>query len=172
MSKEEFLDYIKIFMLIIAIICIYTAIESDKKLIQTVNSLNEQLQLTQQELDQLKTDYRKDRPLMLGRKARIQKVTLTAYSPEIRQTDSTPFQTAMMTQVRGDGIAVSRDLFALGWTFNKKVYIPQQGIFIINDLMGITAADKVTTKTIDLFFFNHNDAKTFTPRSSLAYLID
>lgn len=42
----------------------------------------------------------------------IEKVTLTAYSSEARQTDSTPFITASGTRTRQGVIAISRDLLA------------------------------------------------------------
>ncbi|KKL16082.1 hypothetical protein LCGC14_2499180, partial [marine sediment metagenome] len=62
-------------------------------------------------------------------------VIVTAYSPSKRQTDDSPLITASNQAVRGDGVAVSRDLFLKGWTFGKKVWIQGIGLYTINDLM-------------------------------------
>lgn len=70
-------------------------------------------------------------------------VTITAYSPSIAETDSTPNTTAIMeSPVIGYTCAVSRDLkYLLG----KRIYIEGLGVFRVNDLMN-----KRYTKRIDL----------------------
>lgn len=81
---------------------------------------------------------------------------ITAYSPSIDQTDSTPHITAFQTRVKAGGVAVSRDLFQQGWTFGKRVYIEGEGVFVINDLMHPRWIGR-----IDLFRWNREDAIKF-----------
>lgn len=97
---------------------------------------------------------------------RVENVTVTAYSPRVRETDDTPFITASNARVAEGTIAVSRDLWLAGWAFGKKVFIecaPGKkgrreskaglcGIFIIQDAMN-----RRFTKRIDIFI--HNTAK-------------
>lgn len=73
----------------------------------------------------------------------LRDVTVTAYSPSIEETDSTPNQTAIMEKpIIGYTCAVSRDLkYLLG----KRIYIEGMGVFKVNDLMN-----KRYTERIDL----------------------
>lgn len=95
-------------------------------------------------------------------------ITLTAYSPTRQETDSTPYTTASMTRpVQGKTIAVSRDLFNKGFTFGRKVYIKDYGVFVIEDLMNSRFK-----KRIDIFFWNTKIAKNFGKRENKqVYLI-
>ncbi|SHI59213.1 3D domain-containing protein [Halodesulfovibrio aestuarii] len=93
-------------------------------------------------------------------------VKVTAYSPRSAETDSTPFITAYNTKVRPGIIAVSRDLFAKGWTFGKKVYIKSLGIFTIEDLMA-----KRKKNQLDVFIPETTKALTFGRRNLEAYLL-
>lgn len=88
--------------------------------------------------------------------ARHKKLTVTAYSPRIVETDSTPYETAFMTRVKNWSVAVSWDMIEEGWTPGKKVYIKGFGMFVINDLM----ADKWHSR-IDVFFFDTDHARKF-----------
>lgn len=73
-------------------------------------------------------------------------VTLTTYSPNIHETDSTPGITASGFKIdvenAGDHriVAISRDLKRKGWKFNKKVKVSgagkYNGIYTIKDLMN------------------------------------
>lgn len=94
-------------------------------------------------------------------------LTVTAYSPRRRETDSTPFITASNKRVKEGTVAVSQDLFWKGWTFHRKVFIQcstgkkgfqeakrgECGIFEIYDVM-----DKDIEKSIDLLFFSTKKA--------------
>ncbi|MCK5611321.1 hypothetical protein KAR91_56145 [Candidatus Pacearchaeota archaeon] len=70
-------------------------------------------------------------------------VILTAYSSEIRQTNSDPYQTAFMVPVKRWSVATSRDLLLEGWTPGLWVYLFEIvngrfkgiGAFQIRDLM-------------------------------------
>ncbi|SIN73932.1 3D domain-containing protein [Halodesulfovibrio marinisediminis] len=94
-------------------------------------------------------------------------VKVTAYSPRSIETDSTPFITASNTKVRPGIIAVSRDLFAKGWTFGKKVYIKSLGVFTIEDLMA-----KRKKNQIDVFMPETTQALSFGRRNLEAYLLN
>lgn len=82
------------------------------------------------------------------------KVEATAYSASVDETDSTPWQTALMTKPTvGRTIAVSRDLdFLLG----KKVKINGYGVFVVEDLMNSRF-----TKRIDFFKGSKREAIKF-----------
>ncbi len=62
-------------------------------------------------------------------------LTITAYSSTVDQTDSTPFETACMTEPAIWTVAVSQDLYDMGWTCGKCVDIHGVGILCINDKM-------------------------------------
>lgn len=93
-------------------------------------------------------------------------VTITAYTPSINECDNDPQHTAIMTKPRPGTIAVSRDLLEAGWTFGKRVWIKNHGVFVINDLMN-----KRYKKRIDIVMFDKNQAIQFGKRESVAVLI-
>lgn len=93
-------------------------------------------------------------------------VKVTAYSPRSSETDSTPFITAYNTKVRPGIIAVSRDLFAKGWTFGRKVYIKSLGVFTIEDLMARRKKNQV-----DIFIPETTKALSFGKKNLEAYLL-
>ena len=95
------------------------------------------------------------------------KVTVTAYSPENRQTDDTPTITAFSTKVKPWTIAVSRDLFNAGWVAGKKVYIEGVGVFVVNDLMH-----KRKSNHVDIFFWTRDQAIEFGVKKSRAILLE
>lgn len=97
----------------------------------------------------------------------VQAVTVTAYSPRVRETDSTPFVNASMQRVAEGQIAVSRDLFKSGWVFGKKVYIEGFGIFTIADLMN-----KRYEKRLDIFFNHTHKARKFGRKNLVAALLN
>lgn len=96
----------------------------------------------------------------------VRVVKVTAYSPRLEETDSTPHTTAANTRVRPGIIAVSRDLFNKGWIFGRKVYIKSLGIFTIEDLMA-----KRKTNQIDIFMGDTTDAINFGKQNLEAYLL-
>jgi len=92
-------------------------------------------------------------------------VTLTAYSPTVRQTDNTPRITAFNIQpVQGWTIAISWDLFKMGFNAGDKVYIYRDtqegreslGVFQVQDLMN-----QRWEKRVDIFFESERDAYRF-----------
>lgn len=112
----------------------------------------------------LEIGHRTQQSLHDSRSKRIVKVT--AYSARSIETDSTPFITAYNTKVRPGIIAVSRDLFAKGWTFGKKVYIKSLGVFTIEDLMA-----KRKRNQIDVFIPQTTKALSFGRRNLEVYLL-
>jgi len=64
------------------------------------------------------------------------RVTVTCYSSEEEQTDSTPNITAFNYKTGPGQIAISRDLLTYGFTPGSKVYIEEVGVFKITDLMN------------------------------------
>ena len=80
-------------------------------------------------------------------------VTVTAYSSTADQTDSTPFITALGTDVR-DGIVACNFL-----RFGTRVRFPQlygDKIFVVEDRMALKNSHK-----IDIWFTTRNEAKEF-----------
>ena len=88
--------------------------------------------------------------------------TVSAYSADVSQTDSTPYQTAFMTQVKPWTVAVSRDLFNRGWVPGKYVYIEGIGRFRINDLMH-----QRKKYQLDIFFYTKKQALRFGLKKSV-----
>lgn len=81
-------------------------------------------------------------------------VTATAYSPVPEQTDSTPWETAILTRpVEGRTIAVSQD--HVDW-LGRKVYIPGYGVRYVEDLMNARFKDR-----IDFFIESTREAADF-----------
>ena len=96
-------------------------------------------------------------------------VRLTAYSPRRQETDSTPFINAMQKRVRPGDIAVSRPLFEQGWTFGRKVYIYQHGVYTIADLMS----PRIKDHAIDLYMPSTKQARKFGVKEGImAVLIE
>jgi 3D (Asp-Asp-Asp) domain-containing protein len=83
-------------------------------------------------------------------------VIVSAYTPRKIECDDDPYITASGVRVREGGVAVSRDLFWAGWTYGKKVYVDQLGIFTITDVMNERWTDR-----IDVFMWNLRQAKQF-----------
>ena len=95
------------------------------------------------------------------------KVTATCYSPSIDETDDTPFITASGDSVHTKHIAVARDLYKNGWTFNRVVYIKEHNEFyIVKDLMNRRFENR-----IDFFAWTKPEAMKFGKKILTAYLI-
>lgn len=103
----------------------------------------------------------------VGRIKATKRLVVTAYSPEIRQTDSDPWINAAVKRVRPGTIAVSRDLFQAGWVFGKYVYVEGIGILRIEDLMHSRWTDRA-----DIFYLRTRDAKRFGKRELTVALLD
>ncbi len=97
---------------------------------------------------------------------RGQLLTVTAYTPDSGETDSSPFITASNNRVREGILAVSRDLYRKGWSFGKKVYIVNVGVFTIDDLLSERARNQV-----DVFMFDKDKAIQFGRKAIRVYLL-
>jgi 3D (Asp-Asp-Asp) domain-containing protein len=85
---------------------------------------------------------------------------ITAYSADVNQTDSTPYQTALMERpVVGGTVAVSHDLKQY---LGNKVYISGYGVFRVNDLMN-----RRFTKKIDMFVKDKRTAINFGKKENI-----
>lgn len=89
-------------------------------------------------------------------------VTITAYSPRKCETDDSPETTACLSLVKEGDVAISRDLFLKGWTFGKRIYIYQYGVFTITDLMN-----KRHQKSLDIFMWNTSNAVRFGKKENI-----
>lgn len=94
-------------------------------------------------------------------------LTVTAYSPRAVETDANPLQTASSKRVREGIVAVSRDLFERGWSFGKKVYVEDHGVFIIDDLMSSSKK-----QCLDIFMFNTDKALEFGKKRLAVVLLE
>jgi len=92
--------------------------------------------------------------------------TVTAYSPTRTECDNTPFLTASGTKPRVGTVAVSQDLFYLGWVFGSKIYIEGLGIYKINDLMHPRWKNR-----IDVFLKNKRLARRFGRKEAKVVLL-
>jgi len=143
-----------------------------RQLRQLIDSQNQSIHAMQVELRNnsiqaelaLEVGRNTQRSLHDSRSKRLVKVT--AYSPRSEETDSTPFITAYNTKVRPGIIAVSRDLFAKGWTFGRKVYIKSLGVFTIEDLMA-----KRKKNQVDVFIPETTKALSFGRRNLEIHLL-
>lgn len=70
-------------------------------------------------------------------------VTITAYTPRVEETDSTPMITACNTKSREGIVAVSRDLFKSGTACGKVVILHGYGKFVIEDTMNKRYSNRV-----------------------------
>ena len=108
-------------------------------------------------MDSLTTDISESNNLILSKiNKTISIVTVTAYVPD---TSALPASTRT---IKSGQVAVSRDLFAHGWVFGKKIYIESLGIYEINDLMH---EDK--KKAIDIVMFSNTQATNFGVKKNL-----
>lgn len=96
----------------------------------------------------------------------VRSIKLTAYNAHGSQTDSDPTITASMKKPKPGMVAVSRDLFYSGWTFGKKVYIEDLGIYTIEDLMS-----EKHSNAIDVLVTSKKEAKKFGKQNRRAVLI-
>jgi 3D (Asp-Asp-Asp) domain-containing protein len=95
------------------------------------------------------------------KKKRKANVTVTAYSPRERETDSTPYTTAFMQPVSNRTIALPWHLIKDGWTPNSCLYLDHpvplyRGLYKINDVMNRRHKDRA-----DVFLFDTQEAINF-----------
>jgi 3D (Asp-Asp-Asp) domain-containing protein len=92
-------------------------------------------------------------------------VEVSAYSASQDECDADPHIAASLEPPRPGTVAVSRDLFSMGWTFGKKVYLKGLGPYIINDVMNQRYRMRV-----DVFIDHKRSAKEFGVRTTEAIL--
>jgi 3D (Asp-Asp-Asp) domain-containing protein len=98
-------------------------------------------------------------------------VIITAYTPSVWETDSTPFITASGKRISKDYVAVSRDLFSkFPYGTKVKIFIPDKNLpgcgkeVIGENLLVRQVEDTMNirhTKAIDLVFFSREKAIKF-----------
>ena len=93
-------------------------------------------------------------------------VDVTAYSPTVGQTDSTPFTTASNKRVKEGYIAISRDLEDY-LTFGDKVFIEDLGIFEVQDRMN-----RRWQARVDIFFNETKDAIEFGKHKKKMWILE
>ncbi len=87
----------------------------------------------------------------------VMTVTVTAYSPSVDETDSTPYITASNTRVRDGICALSRDIEKeLDLRFGDMIYLEGIGTCEFQDRMH-----KRMRRTVDLFIWWKRAAKRF-----------
>lgn len=127
--------------------------ENREKLIEDNKRLFAGLQIEHETNDHLRNQI-KTLVIMNSdlRNNKIRNVKITFYDPSLGgiNTDGHPNKNALMqTPIPGYSCAISRDLVQLGW-LGKKVYIPDLGIFYIDDVMGTHVNGKKITQQIDV----------------------
>lgn len=148
-------------LIIVLIVCLFTvgvtrsisqneakyqkALKNIKITYSSIISHQEKIVTMQKEVIQIQEKTIQNLSIELGRK---QSVTVSFYHPESRgiNSDSDHTNTATMTKpVVGRTIAISDELFNLGWLGNK-IYIDGFGVFLAEDRMG----ESIKGKCIDI----------------------
>lgn len=94
-------------------------------------------------------------------------MTVTAYTPFDTTDGAAAGVTASAKPAREGMVAVSRDLFKQGWTFGKRVYVKNHGVYVIADLMAQTKR-----RTVDILMMDVDRALRFGRRSLDVVLLD
>ncbi len=110
---------------------------------------------------------RQERKIIELSRRRAVRSTVTGYSSEIRQTDSTPFTTAFMTRVKPGLVAVSWNLLEEGWTPGKCIWIDGVGVRKIDDSM----ARDTEGAGVDIWFHSRADALEFGRKFKVLVLL-
>ncbi len=95
-------------------------------------------------------------------------VTVTAYTPSLEETDSTPFITASNKRVRSGIIALSRDLERdLEVKFGALIKLDGIGVYEFQDRMN-----RRIVRGVDIFMWKKTDALNFGRRTSKIYIVE
>lgn len=100
------------------------------------------------------------------RRNRQRVVEVSAYSARKKECDPDPHITASSRPPRPGTVAVSRDLFDMGWTFGKRVYLKGLGQYVINDVMN-----RRYQMRVDVFMDHNRAAKKFGVQTTQAILM-
>lgn len=133
---------LNILTIIVMVSSVFIIISKDNERIEKLQETNQELYAelieTQNTLGKKLYEARLNLQKVLDSKIKqlfsYKNVTITAYSPRAKETDSTPNTTALMTKpIPGGTCAVSRDLIHL---LGKKIYIEGYGVFVVTDVMN------------------------------------
>lgn len=153
MLVSKKLIWLLIFVLLIIGSLAYTifmAYSEHKTLVKAVDNMGTQIQSLDTSVNEVLVNYKRIT------ESSVKTLTVTAYTPNKKETDNDPYVNASMQKVRPGTVAVSRDLFDAGWVFGKKVYIEGQGIHEIADLMNNRYDSRM-----DVFMWDKQKAKAF-----------
>ena len=129
-----------------------------------ISSLERRVELLQDEIQfWQRSAWAAQETILRGRK-RI--VEVSAYTASKEECDADPQITASMQPPKPGTVAVSRDLFDMGWTFGKRVYLKGMGPYIINDVMSHRYQMRV-----DVFMDHKRAAREFGVRTTEAILL-
>ena len=129
----------------------------------TVRSLKHRVELLEDESEFWQRSARAAHKTILRSRQRI--VEVSAYSASKSECDADPHIAASLQPPRPGTVAVSRDLFNMGWTFGKRVYLKGLGPYVINDVMNERYQMRV-----DVFIDHKRAAKEFGVRTTEAIL--
>lgn len=99
------------------------------------------------------------------RRSKQRVVEVSAYTASKEECDADPHIAASIQPPRPGTVAVSRDLFDMGWTFGKRVYLKGLGPYVINDVMNQRYQMRV-----DVFIDHKRAAREFGVRTTEAIL--
>jgi 3D (Asp-Asp-Asp) domain-containing protein len=129
-----------------------------------ISALEQRVVLLQDEIQFWQRSARAAQETLLRSRKRI--VEVSAYTASKEECDADPQVAASMQPPKPGTVAVSRDLFDMGWTFGKKVYLKGMGPYIINDVMNHRHQMRV-----DVFMDHKRAAKEFGVRTTEAILL-
>ncbi|MBN1106375.1 MAG: 3D domain-containing protein [Deltaproteobacteria bacterium] len=129
----------------------------------TVRALEQRIELLDVKREFWQRRARAAKKTILRSRQRI--VEVSAYSACEAECDADPRIAASTRPPRPGTVAVSRDLFNMGWTFGKRVYLKGLGPYIINDVMNQRYQMRV-----DVFMDHKRAAREFGVRTTEAIL--
>jgi 3D (Asp-Asp-Asp) domain-containing protein len=129
-----------------------------------IRALEQRLEVLRKESQLWQRSSRAFQETILRSRQRLVKVS--AYSASKAECDDDPQIAASMQPPRPGTAAVSRDLFDMGWTFGKRIYLKGVGSYIINDVMHHRYQMRV-----DVFIDHKRAAREFGVRTTEAMLL-
>lgn len=129
-----------------------------------VRALEQKVELLRKESRLWQRSARESQEIILRSRQRI--VDVSAYSATKAECDDDPHIAASMRPPRPGTAAVSRDLFNMGWTFGKRIYLNGMGSYVINDVMNSRHQMRV-----DVFIDHKRAAREFGVRTTEAMLL-
>jgi len=130
----------------------------------TVSALEQRVELLEIERGFWQRRARAAQETILRSRQRV--VEVSAYSARKGECDPDPHITASVRPPKPGTVAVSRDLFDMGWTFGKRVYLKGLGQYVINDVMNQRYQMRV-----DVFMDHNRAAKEFGIQTTEAILL-